>query len=206
MVERQLRARGIRDLRVLKAMGKVPRHFFVPDGQQHLAYADSPLPIGEGQTISQPYMVGIMTELLELKGDERVLEIGTGSGYQTAVLAELASEVVSLERIPTLAKRAEEILGNLGYHNIDFRVSDGTLGFPEKAPYQAILVTAGAPGIPTPLQNQLDAGGRLVIPTGDHHLQELEIWRLGENGQWSVGKSTACRFVDLIGEYGWEKR
>jgi protein-L-isoaspartate(D-aspartate) O-methyltransferase len=203
MVTRQIQARGVRDRRVLEAMAKVPRHLFVSESQLASAYGDFPLPIGESQTISQPYMVATMTEQLGLTGDERVLEIGTGSGYQAAVLAELAQEVISIERIESLAETAGSRLAELGYDNVRVIVGDGTLGWPDGAPYQGIMVTAGAPSAPTPLLQQLDAGGRLVVPVGERHTQILEIHTRQEKDKYKVRRETACRFVDLIGKHGW---
>ena len=202
MVERQIRTRGVRDERVLEAMRKVPRHLFVPPGLVEEAYEDHPLSIGKGQTISQPYIVALMTEALELKGDEKVLEVGTGSGYQTAVLAELVGEVYSIERIPELAQEAEKKLGDLGYTNFHIRVGNGTLGWPEEAPFDAVIVTAGAPKVPGPLKAQLADGGRLVIPVGPEFHQVLyRIRREGEG--FSEEAITSCVFVPLIGEEGW---
>ena len=166
MVADQLRARGITDPRVLTAMGRVPRHRFVEEALAARAYGDYPLPIGEKQTISQPYMVALMTQALELVGGERVLEVGTGSGYQTAILAELAAKVYSVERIRSLADRARAILEELGYYNVLIRVGDGTLGWREEAPFDAVLVTAAAPEVPAPLVEHVKPGGRLVIPVG----------------------------------------
>jgi protein-L-isoaspartate(D-aspartate) O-methyltransferase len=184
-------------------MGRVPRHRFVSEAQISSAYGDFPLPIGEGQTISQPYMVASMTEALRLTGRERVLEIGTGSGYQAAVLAECAKLVVTVERIASLAERSRLLLGELGYTNIEVQVGDGTLGWPEKAPYHGIIVTAGAPQVPRPLLTQLDIGGRLVIPVGRRHTQTIEIHKKVAEDDFVVTRDTACRFVDLIGEHGW---
>jgi protein-L-isoaspartate(D-aspartate) O-methyltransferase len=203
MVSRQLKGRGIHDPGVLGAMGRVPRHLFVPESRRSSAYGDFPLPIGDGQTISQPYMVAIMTQSLDLTGAERVLEIGTGSGYQAAVLAEMVREVVSVERISQLADRANARLVDLGYSNVEVCVSDGTLGWPQRGPYQGIMVTAGAPYVPKPLQAQLDIGGRLVIPVGERHSQVLEIHTKVEEERFKIRQDTACRFVDLIGEHGW---
>ncbi len=205
MVARQLEARGVRDERVLAAMRKVPRHRFVPERHRAAAYDDNPLPIGEGQTISQPYMVATMTEQLALAGDERVLEIGTGSGYQAAVLSELAAEVISLERHRALAQDAGDLLAELGYTNVQVEVADGTLGWPAGAPYDGILVTAGAPKTPRELREQLAKGGRLVIPVGDIHTQVVEIHTRTGPESWSVRTSTACRFVPLVGQEGWER-
>ncbi len=204
MVEEQLRRRGIRDNRVLEAMSKVPRHIFVPEAHKGASYEDRPLPIGEGQTISQPYMVAIMTQSLELGGEERVLEIGTGSGYQTAILAELAKEVCTIERIPQLLERAQSTLQSLGYINIFFRIGDGTKGWPEKAPFDGIIVTAGAPEIPQTLLAQLADGGRLVIPVGPRYTQTLyKVTRRGKN--YKEEDITGCVFVPLLGEYGWKE-
>lgn len=166
MVTQQIAARGVKDKRVLEAMRKVKRHRFVPPIYRHLSYEDSPLPIGEGQTISQPYIVGLMTELLALSGDEKVLEIGTGSGYQAAILAELAKEVYTIEILEPLAQRAEKLLKELGYYNVYVKVGDGFLGWPKLAPFDAIMVTCAPADIPSPLIEQLAEGGRLVIPVG----------------------------------------
>ncbi|GBC98848.1 Protein-L-isoaspartate O-methyltransferase [bacterium HR17] len=202
MVEHQLRRRGIRDERVLSAFLKVPRHRFVRPQDRWQAYEDHPLPIGYGQTISQPYIVALMTELLELRGDERVLEIGTGSGYQAAILAELAREVITVERIPELAHRAQQVLAELGYTNVTVVVGDGSLGVPEHAPFDAIVVTAAAPHPPKPLLHQLKDGGRLVIPIGDRHIQELvRFVRRGD--EWQQERYGPCLFVPLIGKESW---
>ena len=203
MVEEQIVARGIKDSRVIAAMRKVPRHFFVEEALQSQAYSDHPLPIGEKQTISQPYMVALMTETMELKGRERVLEIGAGSGYQTAVLAELAQEVYSIERIRPLAIRARKLLYDLGYFNVEIKIFDGTYGWMEKSPFDAILVTAGAPDIPQPLYDQLAMGGRLVIPVGDISVQDLFRIKKTEEGMKKENLG-GCRFVKLIGRYGWD--
>jgi protein-L-isoaspartate(D-aspartate) O-methyltransferase len=202
MVAEQLARRGIQDARVLSAMGKVPRHRFVDEALAGRAYGDYPLPIGEQQTISQPYMVALMTEALELVGHERVLEIGTGSGYQTAILAELCGKVFSVERIKALADRAIRILDGLGYYNVLVRVGDGSLGWREEAPFDAVLVTAAAPAIPEALVDQLSPKGRLVIPVGNAYGQELRKGVREEGGvRWSdLG---GCVFVKLIGEKGW---
>lgn len=205
MVETQLLPRGIHDPLVLKAMEKVPREAFVPEDLRESAYGDNPLPIGEGQTISQPYIVALMTEALELKGTEKVLEIGTGSGYQAAVLAEIAKEVYTMERVASLSEKAEQILGRLGYANIHFKVFNGTLGWPEHSPYDAIMVTAGAPEIPETLIEQLGEGGRLVIPVGDRLGQDLfKIRKKG--GRTTTEDLGPVRFVNLVGEYGWEAK
>ena len=202
MVTEQVTRRGVRDARVLRAMGKVPRHRFVDEALSGRAYGDYPLPIGERQTISQPYMVALMTEALELVGHERVLEIGTGSGYQTAVLAELCSKVYSIERIKGLADRAIRMLDSLGYYNVLVRVGDGSLGWREEAPFDAILVTAAAPTIPDALVEQLSPKGRLVVPVGDAYSQELRKGVKEDEGMhWTdLG---GCVFVKLIGNQGW---
>ncbi|MBN2283221.1 MAG: protein-L-isoaspartate(D-aspartate) O-methyltransferase [Deltaproteobacteria bacterium] len=206
MVDAQLRSRGIRDKRVLEAMGKIPRHLFVDEGFLERAYSDNPLPIGEHQTISQPFMVALMTEALELKGWEKILEIGTGSGYQTAILAELADRVCSIERIAPLASRARKVLDTLQYHNVLIRVGDGTYGWSEEAPFDGIIVTAGAPDVPVTLKKQLTVGGKLVIPVGDRHIQSLlRVTRLSEDmSDTRTEDLGGCRFVDLIGEHGWK--
>ncbi len=202
MVRYQIEMRGILDPRVLDAMRSVERHLFVPKEYLDEAYNDHPLPIGHGQTISQPYIVALMTEALELKGDEKVLEIGTGSGYQTAILAQLAKEVYSIERIPELYEKAREKLNQLGYKNIKLKLFDGTLGWDEYQPYDAILVTAGAPSVPQPLLDQLKEGGRLVIPVGERHEQELI--KIIKQKDTQIRESLGgCRFVDLIGVHGW---
>jgi protein-L-isoaspartate(D-aspartate) O-methyltransferase len=202
MVERQLVGRGIRDSRVLAAMRRVPRHRFAPESLRAEAYADYPLPIGEGQTISQPYIVARMTELLLLEGRERVLEIGTGSGYQTAVLAELATEVYTIEYLPALAARATRTLNALGYARVRVRTGDGTLGWPEAAPFDRIVVTAAGPGIPPPLVDQLVEGGRLVIPVGSATAQVLQVVdRRG--GGVHVTTDCDCVFVKLLGRHAW---
>ncbi|MFP4035915.1 MAG: protein-L-isoaspartate(D-aspartate) O-methyltransferase [Desulfobacteraceae bacterium] len=203
MVRTQLVPRGIRDERVLEAMKKVPRHRFVDPDMVGEAYADHPLPIGDGQTISQPYIVALMTEALGLTGGEKTLEIGTGSGYQTAVLAELSREVYTVERIKSLLERAENTLKRLGYKNVYFKAFDGTLGWPEHAPYDAVIVTAGAPAIPAPLRDQLAEGGRIVIPIGNRYSQELV--RITKTDQGFEEKYLGgCRFVNLIGVHGWK--
>lgn len=204
MVQRQLRARGIRDARVLAAMANVPRHLFMPETVQAAAYQDRAVTIGQGQTISQPYMVALMTELLELRPGDRVLEIGTGSGYQTAVLAEIADTVVSIERHAPLADRARKVLEELGYRNVRVLVGDGTQGCPEAAPYDAILVTAGGPHVPEPLKQQLALGGRLVCPVGPREAQELVRIVRSVRGL-EKERSIRCSFVPLIGEEGWSE-
>jgi protein-L-isoaspartate(D-aspartate) O-methyltransferase len=204
MVKNQLISRGISDKRVLGAMEKIPRHFFVEEALRGEAYNDHPLPIGHKQTISQPYIVALMTEALELTGDEKTLEIGTGSGYQAAILAELSKRVYTIERIRALMVRARKILDELGYNNILFKAFDGTIGWKEHEPYDAIIVTAGAPKIPQPLLDQLADGGRLIIPVGNRFSQELikVVKRTGTLMEKSLG---GCRFVDLVGEYGWRE-
>jgi protein-L-isoaspartate(D-aspartate) O-methyltransferase len=204
MVETQLIGRGIRDRRVIEAMLKIPRHLFVEEAMAAQAYNDNPLPIGERQTISQPYMVALMTELLQLKGKERVLEIGTGSGYQAAVLAVLADRVYTMERIRPLAMRARKVLDSLGLLNVNIKVDDGTCGWVEESPFDAIIVTAGAPEIPENLVEQLAPGGCLVLPVGDQFSQTLLRVRKDEDGAVSVEQSIGCRFVKLIGKHGWE--
>jgi protein-L-isoaspartate(D-aspartate) O-methyltransferase len=192
----------ISDERVLRAIARVPREEFVPPEYCHLAYEDRPIPIGYGQTISQPLMVATMTELLRLKGDEEVLEVGTGSGYQAAILAELASRVVTVERLPELAEVAAERLCRLGLTNVVVHVASGALGWPEEAPYDGILVTAGAPRIPRPLVDQLAVGGRLVIPVGRRQIQQLLSVTRQPDGV-KVRRHGPCRFVPLIGEEAW---
>jgi protein-L-isoaspartate(D-aspartate) O-methyltransferase len=204
MVEKQIRKRGVASQLVLDAMLYVPRHEFVPNQFRADAYADKPLPIGEGQTISQPFMVGAMTEALELTGSERVLEIGTGSGYQSAVLSLLAREVTSIESHTSLALAAQERLGRLGYANVHIHNGDGTLGFPDGAPYDAILITAAAPEIPPLLANQLSEGGRLVIPVGSQENQEL-LQARKDGGALHSRVLFDCRFVPLLGRYGWSR-
>ncbi|MCS5621155.1 MAG: protein-L-isoaspartate(D-aspartate) O-methyltransferase [Nitrospinaceae bacterium] len=202
MVEEQLVERGIKDLGVLEAMSRVPRHLFAQESLRHRAYGDYPLPIGENQTLSQPYIVASMTAALSLKGEERVLEIGTGSGYQTAVVAELARQVFTIERLNNLSRKAQEILEGLNYMSIVFKMFDGTYGWPDQAPFDAILVTASAKEIPESLVKQLGEGGRLVAPTGDAHEQKLVV--LTKNGsRVSRRELGACKFVPLIGKYGW---
>ncbi len=202
MVRGQLISRGIKDQRVLDAMGKIPRDRFVDEALSGEAYSDHPLPIGHKQTISQPYMVALMTEALGLTGDERVLEIGTGSGYQTAILSQLAQKVYTVERIRTLMVRARTLLAELECNNVLFKAYDGTLGWEEFAPYDGIMVTAGAPRIPEPLLEQLAEGGRLVIPIGDRASQNLK--RITQkNGKFHRENLGGCRFVDLIGVHGW---
>ncbi|MCI0537199.1 MAG: protein-L-isoaspartate(D-aspartate) O-methyltransferase [Verrucomicrobiales bacterium] len=202
-VEKQIRKRGITTPRLLDALRKIPRHEFVPEELRALSYEDSPLAIGEGQTISQPFMVAAMTDALELAGEERVLEIGTGSGYQAALLALLAREVHSIERSAALAEIARERLARLGYGNVTVHHRDGTLGLPEFAPFEAILVTAAAPRIPQPLADQLAEGGRMVIPVGEAQQQECLLVRKRE-GRTTQETLHYCRFVPLVGEHGWD--
>ncbi len=202
MVKEQLIPRGIRDARVLDAMRRVPRHRFVPMGMEAAAYEDRPLQIGHDQTISQPYMVALMTEALELTGGEKTLEIGTGSGYQAALLAELSQWVYTVERVEELQERARRILEALGYTNISYHISNGTLGWEEHQPYNAIMVTAGAPRIPRPLVEQLAEGGRLLVPVGDRFGQVLtKVTKKG--GNLETQGLCGCRFVSLLGEHGW---
>ena len=196
-----LRRRGIDDPRVLAAFANVPRERFVPDDVRRRAYADRALPIGEGQTISQPFMVAAIVSALELEGDERVLDVGTGSGYQAAILAELAAEVVTIERLPELAARARRTLAGTGYERVDVRVGDGTLGVPERAPYGAIAVAAAAPAVPDALFGQLAPGVRLAVPVGTRDEQWLEVVVRGEDGPERV-RTVACRFVPLLGSEG----
>jgi len=203
MVEEQLERRGITDARVLGAMREVPRHLFVEEALRGRAYGDYPLPIGEEQTISQPYIVALMTQLLELSGREKALEVGTGSGYQTAVLAELARRVCSVERLPRLAERARALLEQLGYTNVWVRVGSGTLGWPDEAPFDRILVTAGGPAVPPPLFQQLAEGGRMVVPIGDPACQVLTlVEKVG--GEMKTRECGECKFVKLVGKYAWE--
>jgi len=204
MIETQIRKRGVSSTRVLEAMTAVPRHEFVPVQFRNDAYADKPLPIGEGQTISQPYMVAAMTEALELTGSERVLEIGTGSGYQAAVLSLLVSQVITVEHHTSLALAAQERLANLGYANVHVHNGDGSASFLDAAPYDAILVTAGAPEIPQVFASQLREGGHVVIPVGDRDNQELVQARV-ENGELKSRVLFNCKFVLLLGRYGWSR-
>jgi protein-L-isoaspartate(D-aspartate) O-methyltransferase len=201
LVERQLAARGIRDPRVLAAMGSVPRELFVPAAARKLAYSDQALPIGFGQTISQPYMVAVACELLGLAGNERVLDVGTGSGYAAAVLAELAAEVLTIERIPELAASAERALAAAGYGQVDVRVGDGSLGAPDRAPFDAITVAAAAPRVPPALHDQLAPGGRLVLPIGTRGDQRLVLVARTDSGP-VVRRSIPCRYVPLVGAEG----
>ena len=194
----------IKDKRVLAAMSRVPRERFVPPENRHMAYEDIPLPIGLEQTISQPFIIALMTEALELTGNEKVLEIGTGSGYQAAILAELARLVVTVERLPALAKAAKKVLDSLGYRNIETHLSEEILGWPKEAPYDVIMVTAGAPEVPSNLLAQLAIGGRLVVPVGSRYFQELcKITRQRKKNK--VENLGGCRFVSLIGKGAWEE-
>ena len=202
MVTEQLRARGISDDRVLAAMARVPRHEFVAQEWRAQAYEDHPVPIGEGQTLSQPYIVAIMLESLSLTGFERVLEVGTGSGYQSALLAELSREVYSMERHAALAQSAQEVLRHLAYSNVQVVVGDGSQGLPDKAPFDAIIVAAAAPRIPPALFEQLREGGRMVVPVGPAHAQELQLV-CKEDGRTVVTNLEGCRFVPLIGGQGY---
>lgn len=203
MVDEQLLPRGIKDQRVIKAFYKVERHRFIPEDSRDSAYEDFPVPIGEGQTISQPYIVALMTEYLGLKGDEKVLEIGTGSGYQTAILAELAKEVYSVERFETLAKNSERLLKELGYANFKIKVGDGSLGWPEEAPFDRVIITAASPCLPQPLVEQLKDNGRMVLPLGESFSQALTMVEKQKNGFKST-QICGCVFVPLVGEYGWK--
>ena len=204
MVADQLLPRGISDKFVLDAIRKVPRHLFMPANLEAAAYDDNALPIGEGQTISQPYMVAIMTEKLGVKKGDKILEIGTGSGYQAAVIAEIAKKVYTIEYLPELAEKAKKKFDELGYNNIEVVTGDGTLGLPAQSPFDGIIVTAGAPSIPKSLTDQLAEGGKLVIPVGERFMQVLTIvTRL--NGKLNIEESITCVFVPLVGKYGWSK-
>ncbi|MEA3409343.1 MAG: protein-L-isoaspartate(D-aspartate) O-methyltransferase [Candidatus Eisenbacteria bacterium] len=205
MVETQLVRRGITDEAVLAAMREVPRHLFVAPGMESRAYGDHALPIGENQTISQPFMVALMTQALELTGSERVLEIGTGSGYQTAVLSRLAEQVFSIERVESLTARARAVLENLGTSNVAIRVGDGTIGWTEFEPYDRIIVTAGAPDVPPSLEEQLADPGIMVVPVGGQELQQLRII-VKSQGEVSVRDAGGCVFVPLVGKEGWSKK
>jgi protein-L-isoaspartate(D-aspartate) O-methyltransferase len=203
MVEEQIAARGVLNPRLLAVMESVPRHLFVPADDLPWAYGDGPMPIGHGQTISQPYIVALMTELLQVESTDRVLEVGTGSGYQAAVLGQMAAEVHTVEVIPELAAQAARILTDLGYTNVHVHAGDGSLGWLETAPYDGILVAAAAPSAPQPLLDQLTEGGRLVIPVGSRGFQQLEVWRrTGQKFERQVNLAVA--FVPLRGEHGWK--
>ena len=202
MIEEQLLERGIKDLALMEVMSRVPRHLFVDSSLQQRAYGDCPLPIGENQTISQPYIVASMTEALHLKGKERVLEIGTGSGYQTAILAEMASQVFTIERIRPIVQKTKVLLNSLMYENIIFKVFDGTYGWRDQSPFDAILISAATPSIPTALIEQLADKGRLVAPVGGRESQQLTV--LSKIGSRLVScKKESCRFVPLIGKFAW---
>jgi len=202
MIEEQLIARGINNQDVLDAMRLVPRHLFVEDAMQAQAYGDFPLPIGNGQTISQPYIVALMTLTLQLTGSSKVLEIGTGSGYHAAILSRLCHKVFTVERIDGLVGRARKVFDRLHYHNIVSRIDDGTVGWPAEAPFDAILVTAGGPRIPEPLLAQLADPGRLVMPVGGQDVQDLQVVEKRDGGM-TIQTIEQVRFVDLIGAYGW---
>jgi protein-L-isoaspartate(D-aspartate) O-methyltransferase len=205
MVEQQLAGRGITDERVLQVMREVPRHQFVPEDLWDMAYRDTPLPIGYSQTISQPYIVAYMTQMLHLTPDDRVLEVGTGSGYQVAILSRLAEHVYTIERIEGLATRAEQVIKELGYDNVTFRVGDGGYGWPEAAPFDAIIITAAAPEVPQPLVDQLASGAPLLAPIGPTGYQELiRLTKQGERTQ--VDNLVPVAFVPLVGEHGWRER
>ncbi len=202
MVEEQLIPRGIKNQRVLDAFAKVERHRFIPEDLRNSAYADFPVPIGDGQTISQPYIVALMTECLDLKGEERILEIGSGSGYQTAILAELGKEVYSIERFANLSQRTEKLLRELGYTNIKLKTGDGTLGWPEEAPFDRIIITAASPRIPLPLEEQLKDNGRLILPLGDSFSQVLTVAKK-KGANLESEQICGCVFVPLVGKHGW---
>lgn len=204
MVFEQLIKRGIKGPRVIDVFGRVPRHLFMEEALRDRAYGDYPLPIGEGQTISQPYIVALMTEALELKGTEKTLEIGTGSGYQTAILAELSDRVLTIERIKSLSHKAMNLLDSLGCTNIVYKVGDGTYGWKEEAPFDAIVVTAASPELPQTLLGQMADGGRMVIPVGSQFSQSLvKVVRTGDDYQ--TNNLTGCMFVKLIGDFGWKE-
>lgn len=202
MIATQLERRGITDARVLEAFRRVPRHAFIPEVSIVEAYADHPVPIGQGQTISQPYMVALMTQLLRVQPHHRVLEIGAGSGYQTAILARLCQRVLAVERIAELSERGKRTLEELGVTHVEWVTTDGTLGHPAEAPYDGILVAAGAPSIPRPLLEQLAEGGHLVIPVGRREYQELQVV-IRRDDDFEVRTDTLCRFVNLVGAHGW---
>lgn len=205
MVTEQISARGIADKRVLEAFLKVPRHLFIPDAMHGSSYADYPVPIGECQTISQPYIVALMTESLHLSGNEKVLEVGTGSGYQAAILAELAGDVYTVERLEGLNERAQKILAQLGYGNVHTRCADGTLGWPEESPFERILITAATPSIPQPLIEQLAEGGRIVAPVGERFSQMLILAQKNE-GRITETPVCGCVFVPLLGKHGFKNQ
>ena len=204
MVEEQILGRGIKDLSVMEVLSRVPRHLFVNSSLQHRAYGDCPLPIGENQTISQPYIVALMTQVLDLKGGERVLEIGTGSGYQTAILAELAAQIFTIERVKPLVKKTKELLEGLKYKNIVFKTFDGTYGWRDQSPFDAILISAATPSIPKSLIEQLADKGRLVAPVGERESQDLIV--LNKNGNRVMERKIgSCKFVPLIGKFAWSE-
>jgi len=205
MVKDQIIDRGIQDRRVIEAMLRVPRHLFLPEGLHGQAYGDTALPIGDGQTITQPYMVAFLCQALDLRGTEKVLEVGTGSGYQAALLACLVDRVYSMERIRSLLERARKTLDRVHCHNVVTQLSDGSYGWKEEAPFDAVLVTAGAPSLPQPLVDQLRVGGTMVIPIGDRNCQRLIRLRKGSHGV-SEEELMDCNFVSLVGEYGWGQR
>jgi protein-L-isoaspartate(D-aspartate) O-methyltransferase len=204
MVDEQLVRRGITDARVIAAMRTIPRHLFVEEALRERAYGDHPLPIGEEQTISQPYIVALMTSLLQLAPHHKVLDVGTGSGYQAAVLAEIARRVCSIERLPRLAQRARALLEDLGYRNVWVRVGNGTLGWPDEAPFDRVIVAAGGPSVPPPLFEQLAEGGRMVLPLGDDLGQVLTVVEK-EGGQMLRSDHGECKFVKLVGKFAWER-
>jgi protein-L-isoaspartate(D-aspartate) O-methyltransferase len=204
MVQEQLVRRDIVDERTLAVLGEVPRHCFVDDAMRGRAYGDHPLPIGAGQTISQPYIVAYMTQALGLQGDETVLEIGTGSGYQAAILSRLCKQVYTVERINSLLAGARKVFDKLRYYNIRAKLDDGTMGWPDAGPYDAIVVTAGGPEVPAPLIAQLADNGRLIIPVGDQHTQELQLVEK-KDGEVTINYLASVRFVNLVGEHGWNR-
>jgi protein-L-isoaspartate(D-aspartate) O-methyltransferase len=205
MVKTQIMRRGLKNPRLLTAFESVPRHLFVPESYRYAAYDDSPLPIGHSQTISQPYIVALMTDLLKLDGDERVLEVGTGSGYQASILAMMAKEVHTVEFVPELAAQADKLLKELGMDNVQVHIGDGSLGWPEAAPYGGILVAAAAPEAPRALLQQLEDGGHLVLPVGGRGTQNLEVWeRKGDDFHSKI--ETAVAFVPLRGQQGWDRK
>jgi protein-L-isoaspartate(D-aspartate) O-methyltransferase len=204
MVTGQIISRGVQDERVLEALRSIPRHWFVPEEYVNVAYSDGPLPIGQGQTISQPYIVALMTELLELQGEENVLEVGTGSGYQAAILAFLAKQVHTIERYEALAEKAEKVLMKLGLTNVAVHIGDGTLGLPEYSPFKAIMITAAAPHVPQPMFDQLAEGGYLVLPEGGAGGQMLDRWRK-KDGKFKQEHITPVAFVPLRGQHGWKE-
>lgn len=203
MINKQIKSRGISDERILKVLNEIERHLFVPESDIELAYQDTPIPIGYEQTISQPYIVALMTEALEINKDNKILEIGTGSGYQTAILAELSTRVVTIERINELGIKAKKLLNKLGYSNIDFVIGDGTKGHIEKSPYDRIIVTAGAPYISKDLIKQLNIMGKLIIPVGNMKTQNLLIYTKISDTKYKTEELGKCRFVKLIGKDGW---